>query len=357
MKKYHLFEINFAINNICNFNCENCNRFSNYAFSGQSHWCDYSKVYERWSEVFSCDKWTVLGGEPTINKDYLDWLKGVHKLWPDATGQLLTNGSLLKPTDSDLYEFLKSTNGKVRINIGLHNPSRRKEIIDFCLAFLKTPYPYSKDSFNKYFISSYQNIKDHSWPDLDHYSEWHNLPDSIKKETELIFSFTPDLLLKKMINEVTYSSNTSFCLEDENNVQIVVNTEDHFFKHAVILDPSKTYFELHNSNKQKAHDACMDYRGDCPQFTNGKLYKCSVSATLPEFDQQFIINATPEDRNIIYNYKPADIDGPSEDIDNWFKNQKNPIDMCKFCTVDYSEQQIFAGKKKVFIKKRNKVNS
>jgi organic radical activating enzyme len=352
MKKYYLTEGNFHINNICNFNCENCNRFSNYAFSGHYHWHDYKEIYKKWSEVISFGRWVVLGGEPTINKDYVDWLRGLHELWPDVQGELLTNGSLLKSTDTELYEFLKSANGKVHISIGLHNLDRRKEIIDFCLAFLKYPYPWGKDNFNKIFIDSYNQIKDVLWPDLNHFSEWHNLPEHIKTETETVFSLSPNLYLKKITDEIKNSSQGSFVFEDENNVKIYVRDEDLFFKHAVILDSSKNYFELHNNDKHKAHDACIVHRGECTEFIKGKLYKCSVSGLLPEFDQQFIVNATPEDRKIIYSYKPGSITDPPEELDQWFENQKNPIDMCKFCTVDYSEQQIFAGKKKIFIKKK-----
>jgi intein-encoded DNA endonuclease-like protein len=102
----------------------------------------------------------------------------------------------------------------------------------------------------------------------------------------------------------------------------------------------------------------MSFRGDCPQFIDGKLYKCSVSATLPKFDQQFIVNSTVDDQKIIYGYKPASVvDDTPEELDQWFKNQKNPIEMCKFCTEDYSEQQIFAGKKKIFIKKHARSNT
>jgi organic radical activating enzyme len=358
MKKYYLDEINFAITNICNFNCENCNRFSNYAFSGFQLWQDYKETYKKWSDIISFGKWTVLGGEPTTNKDYLEWLKGLHELWPEVQGELLTNGSLLKPTDTKLYEFLKSTNGKVHINIGLHNIHRRKEIIEFCLKFLKSPYPWGKDNFNKHFLSAYDQIKDQSWPDLNYFSEWHNLPNHIKIETETIFSFSPDLFLKQEIDTIKNLTQGGIMFDDENNVKIYVEEADQFFKHAVILDPSKTYFELHNSDKHKAHNACMSYRGDCPQFIDGKLYKCSVSGTLPKFDQQFIVNSTVDDQKIIYGYKPASVvDDTPEELDQWFKNQKNPIEMCKFCTEDYSEQQIFAGKKKIFIKKHARSNT
>lgn len=354
MKKYHFNELTFAITNICNFNCENCNRFSNYAFPGHQLWQDYKEIYEKWSEVISFDKWTVLGGEPTTNKDYIEWLGGLHKLWPDAQGELLTNGSLLKPTDTKLYDFLKSTNGKVRINIGLHNIHRRKEIIDFCLKFLKFVYPWGQDKFNENFISSYNKIKDPLWPKINHFSEWHSLPDHVKIETETVFSFTPDIFLNESIEEIKNLTYGSFVFEDENGVKIMVQDEDLFFKNAVTLDPLTSQFELHNSDPVKAHDACIGYRGECPNFIDGKLYKCSVSGTLPKFDQQFIVNATPEDRKIIYGYNPASIiDDTPEELDQWFKNQKNPIDMCKFCTLDYTEQKIFAGKKKIFIKKKN----
>lgn len=351
MKRYHNTKANFSITNICNFNCENCNKFSNYRFSGHQRWQDYKEIYKKWSEIISFDTWQILGGEPTTNKDYLQWLKGIHELWPDAQGQLLTNGSLLKATNTELYQFLKSTNGKVNISIGLHNIHRRKEIIDFCLEFLVSPYPWGKDNFNNDFISSYNKIKDTLWPDLNHFSEWHTLPDHIKTETQSIFSFSPDLYLKKITDEIKNSTRGEFFFEDENKVRIWVGDEDQFYKNAVISDPSKNHFELYNSDPQEAHTACMKYRGDCPQFIDGKLYKCPVSGTLPKFDQQFIINADPSDRELMHSYKPASIDDTVQELDQWFENQKNPISMCKFCSVDYTEQQIFAGKNKIFIKK------
>jgi organic radical activating enzyme len=353
MKKYHIPKLGFAINNVCNFNCENCNRLSNYSFSGHHNWVDYSEIYKKWAEILSCDKWYVLGGEPTINKDYLEWLKGLHKLWPDAHGRILTNGSLLKPTDHELYDFLKSTNGKVVIAIGLHNINRKKEMVDFCLAFLKTPYPMGKESFNKNFIESYQQIKDSNWPDLEHFSEWYDLPENIKNETETIFSCSPELLKKTMIDDYITSSREYIEFIDENNVVILISNEDYFHKSTLTLDPLHNHFNLsHNSDIHEAHAACINYKGECTQFVGEKLYKCPVASDLSKFSQQYVVNMTPEDRDIIYGYKPASIvDDTPEELDNWFKNRQNPIDMCKFCTVDYTEDRIFAGKKKIFIKK------
>lgn len=352
-KKYHISECDFPITNICNFNCQNCNRFNNYAFSGYQTWVDYKDTYKKWSNIISLDSWSILGGEPTTNKDYLSWIKGIHELWPAAKGRLITNGSLLKPDDTELYNTIKNTNGMVFIEIGLHNQHRLHEIVDFCLKFLKNPWP-NKEQFNQQFINFYNNIKGSTWPACQTVSDWYNLPKKIRTECDIEFGLTPFKLKDRIINDIKNSRHDMFSFTDENNVSIQVYYQDHFFHSALIPDYDNNVFRLHNNDKVLSHNGCMERRGECPQFIEGKLYKCSVSKSLPDFEKQYNIEVSDADRKLMHSYIPADVNFTDNELDNWFDKRNDPIEMCKFCTMDYTTKQIFAEKKKVFFKKKTK---
>ena len=78
MKDLFLPTVEFYITNVCNLSCAGCNRFNNYKFKGLQRWDDYKDIYRRWSEELHVTKYIgILGGEPMLNPDFMNWLEGV----------------------------------------------------------------------------------------------------------------------------------------------------------------------------------------------------------------------------------------------------------------------------------------
>ena len=85
----------FYITNVCNLTCNGCNRFNNYAFTGFQRWKDYQEDYEKWGERIDLPRLSILGGEPTLNPTFMDWFRGLRKIWPDSRIEIVTNGTRL----------------------------------------------------------------------------------------------------------------------------------------------------------------------------------------------------------------------------------------------------------------------
>ena len=167
-KKFYLDLGQFYITNVCNFDCPGCVSFNNYAFTGYQKWEDYADVYQQWSNVVDLRKWVILGGEPFTNPTYLDWLRGISNLWPNSLGKLMTNGHYLKEDNRELYDIIDSTNGRVKLDIGLHNFNRRDAMMSIVHKWLRGTISIRRTpenlrhlpNFDKNWQNSYNAIKD-----------------------------------------------------------------------------------------------------------------------------------------------------------------------------------------------------
>ena len=118
---HFLNRVEFHITNTCNLNCTNCNRFSNFAFSGHQKWADYQTDYRAWSKIINFNTIAILGGEPMSNPDLPNWINGITELWPNAKEiVIVTNGTYLNKV-AGFYDLLKKHNGKVVVEVNGHN--------------------------------------------------------------------------------------------------------------------------------------------------------------------------------------------------------------------------------------------
>lgn len=352
MKELYVLKIEFYITNVCNFNCTGCNRFNNINFSGHQRWEDYRATYEKWATHLTFDSFTILGGEPMTNPDYLDWLSGVHKLWPDAKGSFLTNGHYLTASNQALYDILQNSNGNITLDIGLHNEQRVAVMLEKIDKFLKgkktivrTPDDIKNiPNFSINWVNSYNQIRDSSWPDCNTIDDWDVLPEHIRRECELIHKFSPDIISESV---------KGWKITDENGVVATISHQDQFNQGSLIIDPGTKKLTLHQSSAIVAHSACSFVIAKCYNFIKGKLYKCGPVALFPELDQKFSLDLDLKDKQLIYAYKAGDIDSDSIPVlKEFIKNIDNPIDQCKFCPENYLSKKIFAehGKKKFVLK-------
>jgi len=346
MNKLKLKRAEFYITNVCNFNCTGCNRFNNINFSGTQRWQDYKDIYKKWADILDLEDFAILGGEPMTNPDYLDWLSGISEYWPNATGQLTTNGYYLKPDNKEFYELLKKSNGRLELFIGLHNYQRREPMLSMLQQWLQGRIEIKRQGdlrdlpgFDENWARSYQKIKDESWPECNTSDDWKNLPEHVKFECEKIHNFSPDILAETRIG---------FKLTDSNGVVVHLTYENYFSQGSLIIPNDKKSLGFYHSDPIKAHNNCDFAKYKCYHFIKGKLYKCGPAALFPELDEQFLLTISDEDRNLIHSYQPGSIEN-LDHLEKFLQTIDNPIDQCKFCPEESHINEIFSSNKKTIM--------
>jgi organic radical activating enzyme len=335
-----LNHINFYITNVCNFNCTHCSNFNDYYFSGQQKWEDHKDVYKKWGEKVEINQATILGGEALLNPTVLEWIDGIAEIWPDTDIAIVTNGTHLNRV-KNLYDTVAKYNGRVRIEITLHNIDRRDEVIadskEFLNDIIYEEYDHPSRFFNpQKWKRKYNKIRSDNWPDCDTHKEYHNLPAFIQDECKDIY--------RDIINR-----NCEVALHDTNNVKINILTAHIFENYALIRNDS--VFSLHDSDPSKAYDVCTFKH--CSFFKKGELYQCPIVTHLPEFQEQFHMDLTEEDNDIIINgYDPLTVDHSPLEVEQFINTMGKQVPACKFCPEKLTMTELTSGTNKIRVKKR-----
>ena len=286
MKKLFVPYVEFYITNVCNLSCPGCNRFNDYKFKGYQKWSDFKDVYSRWANELVIGNIAILGGEPLLNPDFLDWVDGISNLWRRKIIRIISNGFHL-PKVSGLYSVLQS-NKYIKLWIGIHNKQHKKEIFSILESFLQKPFTYKFNTDDKY--------------------------------------------------------NQFIDILDANGVEVRVEYNWWFHQGSLVKNSQTNTITLHASNAEKAHDICN--MKTCHHFIKGKLYKCGPVALLPEFDEQFTLELSGPDRTLLESYKPLTIEDSIDQKTMFINNLTNSIPQCKFCPEVYLGDIIYSKKKK-----------
>ena len=87
-------------------------------------------------------------------------------------------------------------------------------------------------------------------------------------------------------------------------------------------------------------------------MVRGLLYKCNTVPHFSEFDKQYNVDLTDEDRSLINAVSAGSADMTSDELQTFIDNLVNPIPQCKFCIESPDVKEIFATTKKIkFVKK------
>jgi organic radical activating enzyme len=347
--------VEFYITNVCNFDCTGCNRFNNYTFAGSQRWSDYADIYQQWSQRLTFDRCGVLGGEPMAVPDYMDWLHGIRRLWPRAHINFISNGSLLRPEHRELYDFMLANRGTANFAIGLHNRNRLQEVMDRVKSWLMGPVTVTRwpddlrelENAEHNWRQSYNQIRAESWPDCATPDQWANLPEHIQRECREQHGFDPESFGDRLRNYV---------LTDSQGVRVGISWESDFHQGALIPDPERGTFSLHQSDPERAHAIC--HSKYCHHFDHGQLYKCGPVSLFPQFYEQFNLELSPEDHELMMSYVPATLNMTPAELDQWINGVRNTIPQCRFCPESYHMKEIQSQVKKVhFPKKRNRLTT
>jgi len=131
--KPRLDYVEAEVSGSCNLNCKGCFQFSNLV--EEKTFCDlnvFRKDLKKLKDFFwGIGKIRLLGGEPLINPDFLQFVMTAREIFPDSDIRLVSNGLLItKLTQPDL-ETIKNFN--CTFDISDYPPTHKKidEITDF----------------------------------------------------------------------------------------------------------------------------------------------------------------------------------------------------------------------------------
>ena len=284
-------KVDFYITNVCNLTCDRCNRFNNHDFRGWQRWSDYEAQYEQWGKLVQLNAATIMGGEPFLNPTLGDWVAGINRIF-GIDVQVLTNGTRFNQSRS-LYEKMlyrsPRTGAMNHIGVSLHNLADQEQLLADVRAFFPVP-------FKEYPKGSLEN----NW-------------------------------------------NSDWFFVDNNGVMINVYIVNQFG--AAAIRPIQKQFHLHNSDPAQAHNSCAFARFKSYHYIRGRLYKCGPVALMPEFDQQFTLKISDQDRILLNSYQSLGVDNFEEYHQEFFENLDKPIAQCKFCPETSTSKTIMPIRK------------
>jgi len=80
---------------VCNLSCLGCTNYSDLKFSGYVPWEQGADDLAKWLEKLTIPDFGLIGGEPLINPEVREWIRGCRDLMPNSQLRFTTNGLLL----------------------------------------------------------------------------------------------------------------------------------------------------------------------------------------------------------------------------------------------------------------------
>ncbi len=110
--KPYLTNFTVDISHHCNLNCKGCDHFSPLAEPGFYDLKEFKNDMSRLSELTDgfVDRIGIMGGEPLLNPDVLEYLKITRNYFPNTKIRLVTNGILLPQQKEEFWLTLKNLN-------------------------------------------------------------------------------------------------------------------------------------------------------------------------------------------------------------------------------------------------------
>lgn len=119
MSKYLLSSIEFDITNKCNLNCAGCCHFSNLTTKETLYDLDeFEKDIIRLNNLFIIKKFKIVGGEPFLVDNIIDYVKVIIKYFTNSRIEIYTNNTLRNKIQNFLIKCkeLNYNNIKIRIS-------------------------------------------------------------------------------------------------------------------------------------------------------------------------------------------------------------------------------------------------
>jgi organic radical activating enzyme len=265
---------------VCNLTCSNCNRYNNFAFKGWAKWDDYVDNLREWTKYIHIQHPVILGGEPLLNRDIVKWVKGLREFCPDGYGvQIQSNGTRIDQVPG-LYEVMNPTDGNW-IGVSIHRQEDREELFAKIRNFLHGEVKVEQDK--------------------------------------------------------SHPVGSAYQFTDSNRVTVHVWNNDHFGSSNIVKTADGRY-TVPRSDPERAHDICPYRMWKNYHWIRGRIYKCGPSALMPEFDDQFGLDLTDQEREILHSYRGLGLEEWHERGREFLDNIDKVIPQCQFCLekIDYA---------------------
>lgn len=88
-------QLEIHISHSCNYSCISCSHFSQIHMQGHLSLVQAESWYKVWSKRINPSRFSLLGGEPTLNPNLAEHIRLAHSYWPASQLRLTTNGTML----------------------------------------------------------------------------------------------------------------------------------------------------------------------------------------------------------------------------------------------------------------------
>lgn len=112
-KTFIIPKLEMHVTHACNLHCDGCSHYSNYAFKKGMTFQDFSNWLSSWKDIISPKQLKLLGGEPSLVNNLVDYIKISRITWPETKLLLTTNGFFINRVPK-LFDAL------VKYNCGIH---------------------------------------------------------------------------------------------------------------------------------------------------------------------------------------------------------------------------------------------
>lgn len=118
-------QVEMHIIDACNLNCRGCTHFSpifpNKLPDLMLRLSDVRQLKQKVSYIM---KFYILGGEPFLNPEINDYIRGIRKVLPDTQLYIVTNGLLIDHLSKEILECIKDN--QVWVSISEYQPTHKK---------------------------------------------------------------------------------------------------------------------------------------------------------------------------------------------------------------------------------------
>lgn len=114
----------------CNLKCKGCSHFANlFPTDAIVDFCQYEKDMVRMGEISDITRLRLLGGEPLLNTEILQYLKVARQVFPDTDIYVATNGILIPMCESNILQYMAENNIAFSITLYKTAASMKDQIV------------------------------------------------------------------------------------------------------------------------------------------------------------------------------------------------------------------------------------
>jgi len=152
MNKFQLPFVEMMVTQFCNLSCVGCSNYADLKHTGYVPWAQGRKEIESWLPRLDIQEFGIMGGEPLINPELKQWIRGLRELLPTSPIRFSTNGELLD-RHLDVVETAHEV-GNFVFKITVHQHSERVEAVIAKIFSMYKWEPVREYGINRYRTSN-----------------------------------------------------------------------------------------------------------------------------------------------------------------------------------------------------------